>query len=112
MVSFVCDFGAGARAWVVSMPAAEQDLCGDGTLLKRVLREGAGKERPDLGASCCVHYVGTLASTGETFDSSRDRDKPLDFRAGSGVITGWSLAVCTMRSVDAIYINHFAVNTC
>jgi hypothetical protein len=50
----------------------------DGGLLKKILREGTGDENPQSGNDVSVHYVGTLTSTGEKFDSSRDRQ--YDFR--------------------------------
>ena len=45
-----------------------------------------------------VHYVGTLASNGEEFDSSRSRDQPFVFKLGQGqVIKGWDVGVATMK---------------
>lgn len=44
-----------------------------------------------------MHYVGRLES-GEQFDSSRDRGKPLTFTLGAReVILGWDIGVSTMR---------------
>ena len=59
-------------------------------------QRGHGEEKPAWGNKVKVHYVGTLTSNGEKFDSSRDRNSPFDFKLGSGVITGWSEAVPTM----------------
>ena len=69
---------------------------GDGSILKTIIKEGTGEEKPAWGNKVKVHYTGTLTSNGEKFDSSRDRNSPFDFQVGSGVITGWSEAVPTM----------------
>ncbi len=45
----------------------------DGGLMKKILREGEGEDRPQPGNDVSVHYVGTLTASGEKFDSSRDR---------------------------------------
>ena len=45
----------------------------DGGLLKKIIREGEGEDHPQPGNDVSVHYVGTLTSSGEKFDSSRDR---------------------------------------
>lgn len=76
------------------------DICGDGSILKTIITpapEDAPLETPKRGDKVKVHYVGTLTETGAEFDSSRSRGTPFEFTVGSGVITGWSEAVPTMR---------------
>ena len=79
-----------------TMAAKPEDIMGDGSILKTIIKEGTGEEKPAWGHKVKVHYTGTLTSNGEKFDSSRDRNSPFDFQVGSGVITGWSEAVPTM----------------
>jgi peptidylprolyl isomerase len=50
------------------------------------------------GSQVAVHYVGVAYSTGEEFDASYNRGKPLDFRLGAGrVIAGWDQGVQGMK---------------
>lgn len=45
-----------------------------------------------------AHYVGVAFSTGEEFDSSWNRNEPLDFPVGRGrVIRGWDEGIPGMR---------------
>jgi peptidylprolyl isomerase len=62
------------------------------------IREGSGP-MPRAGQTVRVHYVGTLESTGEQFDSSIDEDnEPFSFVIGRGqVIKGWDEGVMTMK---------------
>ncbi|MCJ1463742.1 FK506-binding protein 2A [Pseudocyphellaria aurata] len=53
------------------------------------------------GDTISVHYRGTLASDGSQFDASYDRDQPLDFTVGQGmVIKGWDEGLLDMCPGD------------
>ena len=61
------------------------------------IKEGDGKTYPKTGDRLRMHYIGTLADSGEKFDSSRDRDQPFDFQIGVGqVIRGWDEGIMQM----------------
>mmetsp|Transcript_11683 Transcript_11683/g.28662 ORF Transcript_11683/g.28662 Transcript_11683/m.28662 type:complete len:590 (-) Transcript_11683:389-2158(-) len=76
----------------------EINITSDGGVKKTILVKGEGWEKPETGDIVRVHYVGTLASDGSKFDSSRDRDDPFTFTLGQGqVIKGWDLGVASMK---------------
>jgi peptidylprolyl isomerase len=59
--------------------------------------DGDGAEA-QKGDQVSVQYVGVDYETGEEFDSSWDRDQPVDFQLGSGmVIPGWDQGVEGMK---------------
>ena len=53
----------------------------EGNLLKTVLRSGHGDAVPE-GATVRVHYNGYLEYSDEPYDSSRLRNRPLQFKLG------------------------------
>ncbi|KAI9341935.1 hypothetical protein BDR26DRAFT_836670 [Obelidium mucronatum] len=76
------------------------NLTPDAKLRKRVIQEGEG----DLitpRSSVSVHYTGYLyvdGAKGAKFDSSLDRQRPLDFNVSEGrVIKGWDEGLLTMK---------------
>jgi peptidylprolyl isomerase len=74
----------------------EIDISGDGGVTKLLLHEGLG-DHPKPGDEIKAHYVGTLASDGSEFDSSRKRGTPFKFVLGQGnVIKGWDLGFARM----------------
>mmetsp|Transcript_1595 Transcript_1595/g.4495 ORF Transcript_1595/g.4495 Transcript_1595/m.4495 type:complete len:207 (+) Transcript_1595:34-654(+) len=68
------------------------------SVVHEVLRPGNGITNPRVGNQVTAHYVGTLKSTGKTFDSSRTSGKkPIRFRIGEDqVIKGCEIGVLQM----------------
>ncbi|PSR99922.1 Peptidyl-prolyl isomerase [Actinidia chinensis var. chinensis] len=66
-------------------------------LKKKLLKRGLGWDTPEFDDEVTVHYVGTLLD-GTKFDSTRDDDKPFNFKLGYGqVVTGLDQAIITME---------------
>jgi peptidylprolyl isomerase len=65
-----------------------------------VIEDLAVGEGATVGAGqvASVHYVGVSHSSGQEFDASYDRGRPLDFTVGAGqVIAGWDQGVNGMK---------------
>ena len=74
----------------------EQDLSGDGGVIKKTIKEGSGNFIQD-GAEVKLNYLGKL-SDGRVFDSSFARKKPFSFVLGEGkVISGWEVGIKAMK---------------
>ena len=67
------------------------------TLVTEDIVKGKGPEA-ERGDTMTVNYVGVAFSTGEEFDASWDRGRPLDVPLGAGkVIKGWDRGLAGMR---------------
>ncbi|RUR80149.1 FKBP-type peptidyl-prolyl cis-trans isomerase [Chlorogloeopsis fritschii PCC 9212] len=81
----------------IAMFASDENVVTTPSGLKYIdLVEGTGAT-PKPGQKITVHYTGTLED-GTKFDSSRDRNRPFDFKVGVGqVIKGWDEGLSTMK---------------
>ncbi|XP_071181630.1 peptidyl-prolyl cis-trans isomerase FKBP4-like isoform X2 [Mytilus edulis] len=78
-------------------PKIDVSLEQDEGILKQILHEGEGEEKPLNGDTVSVHYVGCL-DDGTEFDSSRSRGERFTFELGKGaVIKAWDQGVATMK---------------
>lgn len=74
-----------ASSKAVSGIQIEDVVVGEGTEAKK-------------GNKVSVNYLGTLATNGQKFDSSYDRNQPFTFKLGSGqVIEGWEKGIVGMK---------------
>ncbi|XWS07741.1 hypothetical protein CRYUN_Cryun41cG0016500 [Craigia yunnanensis] len=76
------------------------DLTGDGGVVKKIItRAKAGALTPSEDRPMVdVHYEGTLAETGEVFDTTHEDNSVLSFELGKGtVIQAWDIALRTMK---------------
>ena len=67
-------------------PKVDITLEQDGGVLKQILKDGQGEDRPCTGDTVSVHYVGCLED-GTEFDSSRSRKELFTFVLGKGLIS-------------------------
>ncbi|XP_008792944.2 70 kDa peptidyl-prolyl isomerase-like [Phoenix dactylifera] len=75
----------------------EEKEIGKQGLKKKIVKDGEGRDTPEVGDEVEVHYTGTLLD-GTKFDSSRDRGAPFKFKLGQGhVIKGWDQGIKTMK---------------
>ncbi len=66
--------------------------------LRYVIKKQGTGEPPAKGTMVVVNYTGRLLVSGQKFDSSYDRGKPITFAVGTGrVIKGWDEALLTMK---------------
>ncbi|PIA60388.1 hypothetical protein AQUCO_00300110v1 [Aquilegia coerulea] len=76
------------------------DLTGDGGVMKKIVRRAkADAVGPTENVPIVdVHYEGTLAETGEVFDSTHEDNTVFSFELGKGtVIKSWDIALRTMK---------------
>ncbi len=71
----------------------------DSGLRYQVIQEGSGS-MAEIGKTVSVHYKGQLAD-GTVFDSSYNRNQPIDFALGQGqVIQGWDEGISLLKVGD------------
>ena len=78
-----------------------KDLASDSELtesgLKYIMIKKGDGPKPKLGQTVSVHYAGYLTN-GQKFDSSYDRNQPIEFPIGTGrVIKGWDEGIMLLN---------------
>lgn len=64
-----------------------------------ITKKGTGRQ-PKTGETVVVHYTGMLTN-GVTFDTSRERNEPFEFKLGTGqVIKGWDEGFSKLKIGD------------
>ncbi|MFO7743914.1 MAG: peptidylprolyl isomerase [Psychroflexus sp.] len=64
----------------------------------KIIEENPGGTAPEAGSLVKVHYTGYLLD-GTKFDSSLDRDQPIEFPVGTGrVIPGWDEGIMLLKT--------------
>lgn len=80
-----------------NMANTEENVMTTDSGLQYVEIEQGDGASPQRGQTVVVHYTGTLED-GTKFDSSRDRNRPFQFKIGVGqVIKGWDEGVASMK---------------
>jgi len=78
-------------------PNGEADIVTTDSGLRYVVTQEGDGAKPTTGQVVSAHYTGTLAD-GTKFDSSYDRNRPIQFPVGQGnVIRGWDEALLDMQ---------------
>lgn len=75
----------------------------EGVYDKQFIKRGSGPAAK-VGNTVSVHYTGTLLN-GQKFGSSREENKPIQFRLGAGsVISGWEAALKGLKVGDRVKV--------
>jgi FKBP-type peptidyl-prolyl cis-trans isomerase len=82
----------------------------DGGIIKQIIEQGVGSEKPTAGVKVKAHYTGTLMD-GTEFDSSRKRGTPFEFELGKGnVIPCWDVGMLSMSKNERALLTCSAKN--
>lgn len=93
----VATAGAAAKPGVTAAPAAPAGAVTTASGLQYIDNVTGTGPKPQKGQTVVVHYTGYL-DNGTVFDSSRQRNQPLEFAIGTGaVIKGWDEGIATMN---------------
>lgn len=91
------DEGGGAASVAEGPPPISGDTITTASGLRYIIIEAADGPSPAVGDVVRVHYTGWLTS-GQKFDSSRDRGEPYAFPLGQGrVIAGWDEGIDSLN---------------
>lgn len=86
----------------INISYSQSDTMSTGSGLKYIIMEDVDGVKAENGKAVEVHYTGYLLD-GKVFDSSRDRNEPIEFVLGqSQVIKGWDEGIALMNVGDKL----------
>lgn len=84
----------------LNLSFAQEDTLSTSSGLKYLILNKSEGNKAESGKTVEVHYTGYLLD-GKIFDSSRDRNEPIEFILGQGqVIKGWDEGIALMNTGD------------
>ena len=87
---------------------ADSKVAEEAEIIYKTLKIGDGTHHPEKGDTVRVHYFGRLED-GTVFDSSRDRNTPLQAQIGNGQLIPGNISVRNISGLQCLPFDNFSL---